>query len=468
MSKFPDANPKYSEILLSRKVSPSQWGEYKKWVRFYLHFCSKYLHNPADVRSLPLFIEKLRSKNQSERQRAQAQIAVEFYMVLLVPEQQSHAEDVGALETGPGKESFARLEQSYTTATEKEMPRVSVSSEPTEGFQQVFSSSDQAKTEANAGWVNLETELKNEIMLRHYSPKTLKSYRMWMRKFRGFMFNKDPLKLESTDVKQFLTDLAVKKCVSASAQNQAFNALLFFFRHILKKELGDLSDTPRAKRSKYIPTVLSKQEVEALFAELKGSYKLIAMIMYGCGLRLSEAVNLRIQNFNFDTGMLAVQFGKGGKSRIIPLPDKIRAEIEGQVQKVEGLHREDLKRGYHGVFMPGLFDKKSKSAAKEFVWQWFFPAQSLTFVESEQGMRRYHVHESDIQRAVKSAAFKAGIPKRVSPHTLRHTFATHLLQANYDIRQIQQMLGHSDIRTTMIYTHTIKSDIKPLRSPLDL
>jgi site-specific recombinase XerD len=166
--------------------------------------------------------------------------------------------------------------------------------------------------------------------------------------------------------------------------------------------------------------------------------------------------------------MLAVQFGKGGKSRLIPLPEKIRPEITDQVEKVKSLHWEDLKKGYHGVFMPGLFEKKARLAPKELVWQWFFPAQSLIFVESDKGMRRYHVHESDIQRAVKSAAFKAGILKRVSPHTLRHTFATHLLQANYDIRQIQQMLGHSDIRTTMIYTHTIKSDAKPLKSPLDL
>jgi integrase len=139
-----------------------------------------------------------------------------------------------------------------------------------------------------------------------------------------------------------------------------------------------------------------------------------------------------------------------------------------QVEKVRNLHREDLKKGYQGVFMPGLFEEKSKSAPKELVWQWFFPAQGLTFVESEKGMRRYHVHESDLQRAVKSAATKAGILKRVSPHALRHTFATHLLQANFDIRQIQQMLGHSDIRTTMIYTHTIQTDVKPLKSPLDL
>ncbi|MBU4308104.1 MAG: integron integrase [Candidatus Aminicenantes bacterium] len=450
-------------------------------MRFYLHFCGKYQHNPADLKSLPLFTEKLASKNQTEGQMAQAVMAVEFYRVLLSP-------DVRCLQTGMQKvpavsetqggfkpaSSFAvkanndnkvAYQSDKNTNSWISSPDISLAAEPVAYFN---AKPDNAREEANVGWRDVETKLKNEIMLRHYSPKTLKSYRMWMRKFRGFLFNKNPSGLTSVDVKQFLTDLAVEKQVSASAQNQAFNALLFLFRHILKKEFGDLSDTPRAKRSKYVPTVLSKQEVEALFAELKGSYKLIAMIMYGCGLRLSEVTDLRLQNFNFDTGMLSVQFGKGGKSRIIPLPKKIRTEIMDQVEKVKNLHREDLKKGYHGVFMPGLFDKKAKFAAKELVWQWFFPAQSLTFVESEQGRRRYHVHDSDIQRAVKAAAFKAEIPKRVSPHTLRHTFATHLLQANFDIRQIQQMLGHSDIRTTMIYTHTIVSDTKPLKSPLDL
>ena len=192
------------------------------------------------------------------------------------------------------------------------------------------------------------------------------------------------------------------------------------------------------------------------------------MLMYGCGLRLSEASNLRVQNFNFDTGILSVQFGKGGKSRMIPLPKKIFSRIMEQLEFVKKLHQEDLQNAYNGVFMPGLFDKKAKNAAKELVWQWFFPAHGLTYVEAEKGYRRYHLHETKIQEAVKDASRRAAIPKRVSPHTLRHTFATHLLQANFDIRQIQQMLGHSDIRTTMIYTHCIVSDTKPLKSPLDL
>jgi len=263
------------------------------------------------------------------------------------------------------------------------------------------------------------------------------------------------------DAKRFLADLAVRRQVSASAQNQALNALLFLFRHVFTKELGDLSDTPRAKRSQSIPTVLSRQEVERLLAELREPYALLAMLMYGCGLRLSETASLRIQHFNVDTGMLAVQFGKGGKSRTVPLPHKIHGDIMRQLEKVRALHQEDLKKGYDGVLLPASFAKKAKSAARELVWQWFFPAQSLTLVEARRELRRSHVHASAIQRAIKVAARKAGIPKRVSPHTRRHSFATHLLQANFDIRQMQQMLGHSDVRTTMLDTHTITSDLKP-------
>jgi site-specific recombinase XerD len=185
------------------------------------------------------------------------------------------------------------------------------------------------------------------------------------------------------------------------------------------------------------------------------------MLMYGCGLRRSETANLRIHHVTFDTGMRAVQFGKGGTSRTVPLPNKIHGEIMRPFEQVRELHQADLKKGDDGVFLPASFAKKATSAARELVWQWCFPAPRLTLVEATREVRRSHVHETDIQRAIKVAARKAGIPKRVSPHTRRHSFATHLLQANDDIRQIQQMRGHSDVRTTMIYTHTITSDLKP-------
>ena len=460
MSAFPDTDTRYAEVLAARRVPREQWRNYQKWVRFYLHFCKKYRHRPADSTSIQLFIGKLASKGQTAEQRAQAQCAVEYYSVFLSPQLRSLRDDdtVAPTASEDGEDSLAARKQESVIGPSRMM----------EEQAHVLVQANGASEQTNAAWREVEAKLKDEIMLRHYSPKTLQAYAGWMRKFRGFMVNTNPAELTGAEAKRFLADLAVRRQVSAAAQNQAFNALLFLFRHVFTKELGDLSDTPRAKRSTYIPTVLSRQEVEWLLAELHEPYALLAMIMYGCGLRLSETANLRIQNFNFDTGMLSVQFGKGGKSRTVPLPNKIHGEIMRQFEKVRELHQADMKKGDDGVFLPASFEKKAKSAARELVWQWFFPAQRLTLVEATREVRRYHVHETDIQRAIKAAACQAGIPKRVSPHTLRHTFATHLLQANYDSRQIQQMLGHSDVRTTMIYTHTIKSDLKPLQSPLDL
>jgi integron integrase len=418
MANFPNIDSEFDDVLSARKVPSEQWNDYKKWVRFYLHFCEKYHHDPKDSQTLPQFIEKLVSKNQSAAQKMQAQKSIECYLLVPIAE---------APEQGPI--------QSSIPPTPELPPRLSGEVELTGSRQK-----------ANAAWREVDAKLKNEIMLRHYSPKTLKSYLFYTQKFRGFMVNKGS---------------------SASAQNLAFNAMLFLFRHILKKDLGDLSDTPRAKITKFIPTVLSVKEITSLFSKLDGSDKLLAQVMYGCGLRLAEAVNLRVHHFNFDEGMLSVQFGKGGKSRTVPLPEKIRADILAQFERVKTLHEHDLDNNCAGVFMPGLFEKKSKFSARELAWQWFFPAQNLTFVATADEYRRYHVHETEVQRMVKAAAFKAKIPKRVTPHTLRHSFATHLLQAGYDIRTIQELLGHSDVRTTMIYTHTIKRDVKEIKSPLD-
>ena len=192
-------------------------------------------------------------------------------------------------------------------------------------------------------------------------------------------------------------------------------------------------------------------------------------LLYGCGLRLSECVNLRVGCLNFDTGILTVHDGKGKKDRTVPLPETLIPELKDQLKKVIDLHQKDLDSGYAGTFLPGLLGRKYKNAAKELVWQWLFPGKTLTFVPDEKVLRRYHLHETHLQKAIKRAVNKSKIPKRASAHTFRHSFASHLLQANYDIRTIQELLGHSDVRTTMIYTHTIKSQtIKEAKSPLDL
>lgn len=271
------------------------------------------------------------------------------------------------------------------------------------------------------------------------------------------------------DVKEYLTFLVVKRKVSASTQNQAFNALLFLFRHVLGKEFGKVDGVVRAKRKPYIPVVLSRKEVDAILMDLSPPYDLLVKLLYGCGLRLFECLNLRVHCFNFDAGVLTVHDGKGKKDRTVPLPQTIAPDLRTHLESVKDLHQRDLDRDYGGAFLPNALEKKYKNAPKEIVWQWFSPAIQLTYVEKTGEYRRYHLHETHVQKAIRQAVRTTGIAKRVSAHTFRHTFASHLLQANFDIRTIQELLGHSDVRTTMIYNHTVKSiTLKEAKSPLDL
>ena len=310
--------------------------------------------------------------------------------------------------------------------------------------------------------------MANEIQVRHYSPKTLKTYRGWVQKFQSFIKSKSPELISTGDVKEYLTFLAVKRKVAVSTQNQAFNALLFLFRHVLGKEFGKVDGIVRAKQKPYIPVVLSREEIDKILIYLSPPYDLVVKLLYGCGLRLSECLNLRVHCFNFDTSVLTVHDGKGKKDRTVPLPQTIAPDLRTHLESVRDLHQQDMNRDYGGVFLPNALEEKYKNAPKEIVWQWFFPAIQLTYVEKADEYRRYHLHETHVQKAVRQAARTACIAKRVSPHTFRHTFASHLLQANFDIRTIQELLGHSDVRTTMIYTHTVKSvTIKEAKSPLD-
>lgn len=319
-----------------------------------------------------------------------------------------------------------------------------------------------------ASWKHVFDGLRDEIMVRQYSPKTLKNYSMWLGKFQTFTKSKPPETLTSEDYKAFLTFLAVQKQVSASTQNQAFNALLFFFRHVLKREPGEITDVVRAKQKPYLPVVLSRREIDLVLAHLSHPYDLIVKLLYGCGLRLFECIGLRVGDFDLEGGMLAIHDGKGKKDRTVPFPETILPEIRARFETVAELHEKDLGAGYAGVFMKGRLDKKYKNAPKEFVWQWFFPALSLSTIPETGEKKRYHIHERLVQREIKAAVQKARLTKRVSSHSFRHSFATHLLQAGYDIRTIQELLGHGDVRTTMIYTHVIKSrPMKEVKSPLD-
>lgn len=448
----------FGNLLREKSIPQQEQPRYLKWLRYYLDFCHKYGFARSNPESLPHFLNKLKEKRQSEVQQRQASSAVSAFYELLTSDQ-SHL---------TGSESGQQAQSASVEEPRKgfaEQPGVIAGANPP--AQRAMTAAESAKS-LQAKWTACIEGLSNEIKVRHYSPKTLKSYSTWIFKLRHFTRSKDPKLLCSSDVKEFLTFLAVKQKVSASSQNQAFNALLFFFRHVLKKDFGPVDGVVRAKQKPYIPVVLSREEIDAIIRKLRYPYDLVAKLLYGCGLRLTECLSLRVQSFNFDAGVLTVHDGKGKKDRTVPLPQSILPELEEHLRRIENLHRLDLAGDCAGVFLPGSLDKKYQNAAKEFAWQWFFPAKALTYVPEAKEFRRYHLHQTHVQKAIKKAVRKAQIAKRASAHTFRHSYASHLLQANYDIRTIQEMLGHSSVKTTMIYTHTLKSTtIKEAKSPLD-
>ncbi|MBT3193959.1 MAG: integron integrase [Verrucomicrobia bacterium] len=409
----------YLGAFRGRNAPAKESGDYLKWLRFYLDFCSKYEHAPRDRDSLQPFLSKLASKRQSTSQQEQATASVEIYYEVI---------EEGLIGGG----------------------------------------GDRAAPAADDPWERCFRELKVEIALRHYSPKTLQTYRGWIRQFQGWLVGKSPDEADSEAARGFLSHLAIDRHVAASTQNQAFNALLFLFRHVLKREYDIGDKVVRAKRRKYIPVVLSRGEVDDVLGKLRDPYCLIVKLLYGCGLRMSECINLRVMDLNFDERIITVHHGKGGKDRTVPLPSAVLSALHEQVERADILHRQDVQAGYHGVFMPTALNRKWPGAAKALTWQWVFPAKTLTLVPESMERRRYHVHESELQKALRGAVKRSGVNKRVTCHTFRHSFASHLLRANYDIRTIQELLGHSDIRTTMIYTHTVRSrTLKEAQSPLD-
>lgn len=429
---------------------------------YFWDFRAKY--HPPDSRSeqVRLFIEKLQGKKQSQAQQKQAPYAVSLYFQMQDTETKSFKVTAAAPST-KGEYDVAVQDQ----ANKLDVPlHISESATPLRN-KSSYNEWRCLEESGSPAWDKVIFDLSDEIRTRHYSRKTLKAYGDWIRKFQGFLRDKLPDELSETDVKAYLTYLAVKCNVAASTQNQALNALLFLYRHILKKDFGDHKDIPRAKKSKYIPVILSRREVDAVLKHLSYPYNLVVKLLYGCGLRLFECLKLRVQNFNFDGGMLSIQDGKGKKSRTVPLPRTITSELLEHLETVRKMHDADLKAGYSGAFLDDVLEKKYPKAAKEFIWQWFFPQQSLTPVPGKKELRRYHLHDSHVQEALYEAVRRARLTKRTA-HTFRHSFATHLLHANYDIRTIQTLLGHSDIRTTMIYTHCIPSKTaKEAVSPLD-
>lgn len=471
----PEVLSRFNSLLKKRKPL-SLHSDYLKWLRYFLDFQVKYSQSAERSVQVRLFSEKLRSKGQTEAQVRQAADAVSLFFSFQRKPLVSHSSSRREIIAGPGSAgAIVKPCEQIPDRSSAGSGHVMICEPPGsavpdgQSWRRMGRFNDWRclRKTAYPAWDAVIASLADEIKTRHYSRKTLEHYANWTRKYESYLRHKDPANLTSPDIKNYLTYLAVDCKVSSSTQNLAFNALLFLYRHVLKKDFGEHSDIPRAKKSTYVPVVLSRDEIQEILVRLGQPYQLIAKLQYGCGLRRFEAVKVRVKDFNFDAGLLTVK-GKGGKSRAVPLPERIIPELLAQLAFLKKVHIEDMAANYSGVFLEDQLEKKYPNAPREFQWQWFFPQASLTSVVSSGEKRRYHVHDSRYQEAFYDAVRKAQLTKRVTTHTLRHSFATHLLQANYDIRTIQTLLGHADVRTTMIYTHCVPSrTLKELKSPLD-
>ncbi len=281
------------------------------------------------------------------------------------------------------------------------------------------------------------------------------------------MINGIEREMNGKEIEEFLTHLAVKENVAASTQNQALNAILFLYKEVLKQKLDLQVNAVRAKRSKYLPTVLTKEEVFAIINNLSGVYQLIVKLLYGTGLRQTECLQLPVKDLDFAQNQLIVRDTKGKESRVTMLPTSLIEELQFHLQIVKRQHQQDLEKGYGSVYLPFALERKYKNADREWIWQFVFPSNRISQDPRSKIIRRHHLHESGLQKALKQAVKTAKINKRVSCHTFRHSFATHLLQEGYDIRTVQELLGHKDVKTTMIYTHVLNRGGRGVRSPLD-
>ena len=309
--------------------------------------------------------------------------------------------------------------------------------------------------------------VRNEIRFRHYSIRTEDAYADWVRRFIIFHDKRHPQDMGAPEVAEFLNHLAVDRQVAASTQNQAKSALLFLYGNVLKIELPWLSEVVTARTLRKLPVVLTPSQVRGLLLELSGTMNLVCSLLYGTGMRLLEGLRLRVKDVEFERRELLVRDGKGGKDRVTVLPDNVILPLQQQIARAKALHNADLAEGFGAVWLPNALAVKYPRGAYAWGWQWVFPSPSRSTDPRSGEIRRHHVAEQSIQKAVKTAARRAGIDKPCTPHVLRHSFATHMLQSGYDIRTVQELLGHSDVKTTMIYTHVLNRGGRAVRSPLD-
>ena len=406
-------NQMLKEFIITRfKISPHKLPFYFKWMKMFNHFAES---NGSSDNIQEKFIKSLGTQ-YPDWQVEQADKAVSIYLSFI------------------GKNNKARTKKTF---------------------------------EDNSVWNSVIFNMKEELRLQNKSLQTEHSYIHWVKRFGKYTCYKIPGSVNQDDVKAFLTYLAVERSVALSTQKQAFNAILFLFRHILDKKILNLESVTRSKVKRRLPLVLSQDEIAVILKQLQNPYRLMAAIIYGGGLRLSECLKLRIKDIDFQNNILTIRSGKGDKDRQTLLSDKVLLALKEHIQNIKKYYEDDRFEDRPGVELPKALDRKYPNAGKEWAWFWVFPSAKISVDPRSYIVRRHHLYSSSLQKSFKTALQRSGIAKNASIHTLRHSFATHLIENGYDIRTIQELLGHSDISTTMIYTHIASHNKLGVLSPMD-
>ncbi len=439
---------KYQSCLVENGVDDIAVQQYQEWIEQFVAFRKSKKLQERSWQDVNAFLSKiLVSEGQAQAQQASDSLQILYSDCLQVEWAKSWQEHV-KVRSHSNDENLVGLSRSHS-------------------YKRNAAISHDATADVRRRFAVLLKKLRSEIRLRHYSIRTEQAYESWICRFLIYHTPRPASKLGAAAVKDYLTYLAEKREVAASTQRQALNALVFMFEQVMGRELGEIGNFIRPKKRQKLPVVLSSDEVFAVLAEMNGITKVMASLLYGCGLRLMECIRLRVKDLDFAQQQIVVRFGKGQRDRVTVFPNAYQKVLREHLKSIKKTHQEDLAKGHGSVYIPQALARKYSNAAQEWGWQYVFPSRHLSVDPRSSVVRRHHFNETTLQKAVKAAVRKSGTAKQATCHALRHSFATHLLEAGYDIRTVQELLGHADVSTTMIYTHVLNKPGVAVISPLD-